>query len=74
MEVLQWKAIAGTKFQTCDLPIQIFFDLQPYNPNKNRPFSWLLTIWPHSSVQYFGGPCFRSFAVKTYPDAHITLD
>ena len=40
MDIPQWKALAGTKFQTCDPPAKISFDLQSYHPYRICPFSW----------------------------------
>ena len=49
------KVLAGTEFCTCDLPTQIFFDLQLYLPDRIWPFSWLHIVGPHSSGQYHFG-------------------
>ena len=46
MEILHWKVLAGTKFPTCDLQPQIFFDLQPYLESHFK------TVF-HSSVSSF---------------------
>ena len=55
-EIPLQKVVAGTKFWTCDLTTQIFFNLKPYLPCRIWPFSWLHTIGPHSSGHYSGGP------------------
>ena len=62
-EIPQQRVLAGTEFRTCDLPAQIFFDLQPYLPHRIWPFSWLHTVRRHSSGQYSGGR-FASFTSK----------
>ena len=55
--ILPGKVLAGTESQTCDL---IFCDFQPYLPYRILPFSWLHTVRPLSSGQYFGGLLFSS--------------
>ena len=38
-EIPQQRVLAGTEFRTCDLLNQIFFDLQPYFPNRKKVFN-----------------------------------
>ena len=79
MEIPQQRVLAGTEFQTSDLPTQNFFDLQPYLPYRIWPFSWLHTVGPNSSGQYSRGPlcCSRQQAVwstfQTFPRACMLL-
>ena len=54
MEIPQWKALAGTKFQTCDPPAQISFDLQAYHPYRICPFSRLHTGDPTQVASALG--------------------
>ena len=50
------KILAGAKFQSCDLPTQIFFSLQPLLPHRPWPFS----MAPHGRAHLCLSPMFKN--------------
>ena len=63
-DIPQWKVLAGTKLWTCDVPTQICFDLHPYLPHRNLPFSWLSAVRAPIQVTSTLGDCFAAVASK----------
>ena len=64
-EIPQQRVFTGNEFQTCDLPTQIFFDLEPYILYRIWPFSWLHMVGPRTLGDRFAAVASKQYGTQS---------